>query len=255
MKIVIRFRIRSKKNAPKDSLHYIYVRLRVNGVAARADMATGVCCLHTDWGNKAQRIRGHSETARQQNAKLTQIRNDIDTIYNDLRKYDRPISAEIIKQAYTTKQDPTPRTLLCYYEKYINEVKAEEVQEDTLKVWKSRYNTLKKYISQKLKRRDVNLIEVNGQWLKGYVQYHADLGNSKNHSAKAVESIKAVLEWTVVESVLAFNSTISFKSKRDKKRKPIKFLTKEQVHQPASCTFYDDRLQKVVDRYSLTGTQ
>ncbi|WP_428663398.1 tyrosine-type recombinase/integrase [Runella sp.] len=246
MRIVIRFRIRTKKNAPKDAMLYIYVRLRLNGVAARSDMATGVGCLHADWDNKAQRIRGHSESARQQNAKLTQIRDDIDAIYNELRKYDKPISAEILKQAYTTKQDPTPRTLLYYYRKYIDEVKADEVKGDTLDCWHSRYNTVEKYIIKSLKRKDVELTEITGQWLMQYVKYHKSLGNSKTHSARAVASIKAMLDWTVVESVLPFNCTLSYKPKRDKP-KPIKFLSQEQLSQLANCTFYDDRLQKVVD--------
>ena len=56
-------------------------------------MVTGVSCLPVDWDNKIQKIRGYSETVRQQNAKLDQIRSDIDTIYNELREYDKLISS------------------------------------------------------------------------------------------------------------------------------------------------------------------
>lgn len=247
MKIVIRFRIRTKKGATKNAPHYIYCRLRVNGVAARSDMATGVSCLPADWDNKTQKIRGYAETVRQQNAKLDQIRSDIDTIYNDLRKYDKPISAEIIKQAYVKKQDLTPRMLLVYYKKYIDEHQAVRVQESTLGTWRSRYNAVQSFITDQLKRKDVDLVEVTAQWLQQYQRYHAkQKGNGLNHAARAVGAIKTVLDWVVVEGVLAFNPTRSYKAPRDR-AKPIKFLSQEQLKKLADCPYYDERLQRVVD--------
>lgn len=246
MSIVIRFRVRTSAKKSKTELHYIYCRLTVNRVQARSDMATGVSCLPEEWDNKAQRVRGYSDSVRQQNAKLDQIRNDLDTIYNEMRKYDKPITAEVIKQAYTSKQDPTPRTLLVYYQKFIDEVKSEEVKENTLEAWESRLKTLETYITNSLKRKDVDLAEVNGEWLKEYQKYHRKQGNCYNHSARAVGSIKAVLDFGVVKNVLPFNPTLSFRAKRDKS-KPIKFLTNEQVRKLADCPYYDNRLQRVVD--------
>ena len=251
MKIVIRFRIRTKKGVDRNAPHYIYCRLTVNGVQARSDMATGVKCLPDEWDNKAQRIKGHSETARQQNIKLSQIRDDLDTIYNELRKYDKPISAEVIKQAYVKKSDLTPRTLLVYYQKYLDEYLKDRIQPQTMRTWVSRRNILQEFIQQSLKRKDVDLVEVTGNLLKEYQRFHAQLkGNSLNHASRAVAAIKCVMDFAVVEEVLDHNATRSYKPPRDR-TKAIKFLTQDELTKLASCPYYDDRLQKVVDCFLL----
>lgn len=247
MKIVIRFRLRTKTNASNASPLFIYCRIRVNGVAARSDMATGVSCLRSEWDNKAQRIRGNSEGIRQQNAKLDKMRSDIDSLYNEFRKYDKPFTAEVIKQSYTKKQDITPRTLLVYYQKYLDEHQAAYVEVSTMRTWKSRLKAVRDYLNKKLKRKDIDLVEVTPQWLQEYQRHHTQtMGNGLNHAARAVGAIKTVMDWVVLGNVLQYNSTRSYKPPRDKP-KPIKFLSQLQLEKLATCPYYDDRLTRVVD--------
>lgn len=246
MKIVIRFRIRTRKKTPKTSPHYIYCRLRINGISARSDIATGVSCLPSEWDNKAQKIRGGTELIREQNAKLEKFRYDLDSIYNDLRRQEKPITAEIIKQAYVNKMDTKPKTLLSFYSEYVNQNNV-QIEKESRKQWKSRINMLNEYIQKYVKRKDVDLAEITPKWLHSYYRHHIEaLGNSKNHAAKAVSSIKRVLDFAVSEGAIEYNSTKSLKVARDK-RKPIKYLSEKQLKQLIECPFFDERLQKVVD--------
>ncbi|MCU0385872.1 MAG: hypothetical protein MUE38_07575, partial [Flavihumibacter sp.] len=72
-RLIIRFKVRfnSKKN-PYTDPHYIYIRIRVNGVGARSDIATGIYIIgRQDWDKKRQRIRGYSKEVEIKNNTLT----------------------------------------------------------------------------------------------------------------------------------------------------------------------------------------
>lgn len=251
MKIVIRFRVRTKKGASKSTPHYIYCRLRINGVVTRSDMATGVSCLPSEWDNKAQKIKGYSDKIKEQNVKLEKFRNDLDAIYNELRRYDRPVSAEIVKQIYLKKTDPTPSTLCVYYGLYVDKYQAGRVDDSTLRTWKSRQRVLKEYIETVLKRKDVDLGEITPKWLQQYQQYMVKTRkNCLNHAARAVESIKTVLDYAVVEEALPYNPTASLEMPRDQPKR-IKYLNTAEMERLANCELYCTRLQKVVDCFLI----
>ncbi|WP_028525588.1 site-specific integrase [Runella limosa] len=250
MKIVIRFKVRSKKNALANTPHYIYCRLTVNGIQARSDMATGVHCKRDEWDNNFQQIKGDTEGVRLQNQKLQQMRDDLDEIFNEYRKYDKAITAEIIKQAYLNKNDVTPRTILVWYNKYIDEDLRQRIQDDTIDSWLSRRNVLSQYITEVLKRKDVDIQEVTAAWLRSYQKYHISKGNGADHAARSIGSIKKVLDYAVIEGALSYNSTVSYKPPRSK-RSPIKYLSATEVQQLATCPYYSDRLQRIVDCFLL----
>ena len=251
MKIVIRFRVRMHKNKPKAAPHFIYCRLRVNGVIARSDMATGVSCLPSEWDNKAQRIRGYSDTTRNQNVKLQKFRDDLDDIYNTMRRYDTPITAEIVKQAYLENSVITPATLLTYYEKFLTEHQTGRISQDTMDSWLSRKAVLTHYIANVLKRRDIDLLEAKPQWAQQYYKHHTQtLLNSKTHAARAISAIRSVLDYAVVQGAIESNPLLSLHPERDAP-KAIHYLTETETQQIANCPFFDNRLQHVADCFLI----
>lgn len=249
MKFIVRFRLRYKKQSKTTDFYYIYVRLRVDGIAA-PDFTTGVKCTYQEWDSKAQKIKGYSEVVRQKNIKLAQINAELENIYNELRKTDKPITAQIIKKLYTKKTPFFASTLLTYYDLYINEELRGQLKTPTVTAWVSRRNTLAEYIKTQ-NRKDLDLEEVTPKWVKDYYNYHINtLKNKRNHSARAVQCIKKVLDYAVIEGALPYNPTLSLKVKRDKK-KPIKYLTIQDLEILSGCPYYPERLQRVVDAFLI----
>lgn len=249
MKFIVLFKLRTKQKAAASEFHFIYARLTVDGKPT-SDFTTGVKCKVSDWDRKAQQIKGNNELTRQQNQKLTLIKSDLDTIYNDLRKSDKTITAQIIKQIYTKKAPNISATLLAYFELYMNKELKPIIEESTLDTWKSRKNTLEGYVKS-LKRKDVDLIEVTPKWLKEYYFYHLNtLENCKNHAARAVQAVKRVMDFAVEEEALPYNPTLSLKVKKDPK-KPIKYLTVDDIEKLTNCPYYPERLQRVVDTFLI----
>ncbi|MBB3840777.1 integrase [Runella defluvii] len=245
MSFRVRFKIRSKKNASKAEIHYLYCRIRVDGICA-PDFATGIACFPDDWQHKQQSIKGYSEDVRQKNERLTQIRAELTEIFNDLRKQEKAITAQIIKQLYTKKTPIVQSCLLAFYDKCIQDLSI-SLNPSTMKSWYSRRAMLQTYIESVLKRKDIELVEVTPRWLKDYYEYHIkNLKNSLSHAARAVQAVKRIMDYSVVEGALPYNATKSLKVARSK-QKPLSYLNKHELEKFAKCPFYDDRLQRTVD--------
>lgn len=81
------------------------------------------------------------------------------------------ITAEIVKQIYVKKTGSKPKTLLVFYADYIKTNEINFVKE-TKKQWNSRPNTIRAYIENHLKRKDVDLAEVTPKFVQSYYGYH-----------------------------------------------------------------------------------
>ena len=79
----------------------MYVRISVNGVKAKSDMSTGISLVSGTWDIATKRIKGHSAKIDEKNRALSQIENDILTLYNDLRQQGVVPTAEMIKDVYS----------------------------------------------------------------------------------------------------------------------------------------------------------
>lgn len=246
MKLVVRFKLRYKKIRSKSEPYFIEIRLRVNGIAAKSAIATGISCLQSEWNAKLQRIVGRGPEIQEKNQRLANIEADLLMNFNFLRSQSKPITAEILKAIYMGKARTVPATVLGFYRFFVDRHTANIVKE-TAKHWESKLNVLTKYVQKKLKRKDVDLAEITPTWGIDFYEYcikHNHTG--KTTAARSVAALRQVLNHAVVEGVLVANPLAVLRLKRDKS-KPIKFLSQEQLQQLAECPYYDNRLQRVVD--------
>jgi len=172
MALVIRFKLRSKrKNTPKALSHYVSIRLRVNGLAAKSDIATGVAVGFAEWDSKKQLIKGRADLTAAKNQQLRQMATDLTEIFNALNAQNKPVSAEIIKQMYTGKSQAITTGVLQLYGVFLAQ-HHKNVSADTLQSWKSRQAALTQYVQHKLKRKDVQLSEITPRWANEYYEWY-----------------------------------------------------------------------------------
>lgn len=246
MKLVIRFKLRYKKGRPQTVPYFVEIRLRVNGIAAKSAIATGISCLPTEWNAKQQRIVGRGPEIQEKNQRLANIEADLLMNFNLLRSQNKPVSAEILKAIYMGKARTVPATVLGFYRFFVDRHMANVVK-DTARHWESKINVLTKYVQKFLKRKDIDLAEITPTWGIDFYEYcikHNHTG--KTTAARAVSALRQVLNQAIVEGVLLVNPLAVLRLKRDR-TKPIKFLSQTQLEKLAKCPYYDDRLQKVVD--------
>ena len=247
MKLIIRFKIRCRADRTANS--YIYCRLTVNGTQAKSEMATHVLCRREDWDNKAQRIKGRSDLVYQQNALLEKMRSDLTEIFNGLNKnQNNPVTADFLKALYMGQVATLPTALLATVALMLEEYRT-SMQKGTYKTYQTRGNNLRLYVETKLKRKDVELVEITPAWVRGLGTWQmGECGHSKNYFAKSVIFLKTILNRALQDGILNVNGLAGVKASKEKP-KPIEFLEESEVQKLHDCPYFDERLQRVADAF------
>jgi len=116
------FRLRSSKR--DKSLGTVYCRVTVNGLRA-PEKSLGIKISKKDWDSKRQRITPNDESCQISNARLTQVKQDFDTSYLELRKAEETITArKLVSRVFGTK---SLQTLSEIFERYLQEKKTIQV--------------------------------------------------------------------------------------------------------------------------------
>ncbi|AEI50666.1 site-specific integrase [Runella slithyformis] len=248
-KFGVNFRVRSKKKgAANPTKQAIYYRVRVNGNAA-TDASTGVFIEPGTWDTKTQQIKGSSVEVDEKNRFLAQIRNDLMTLFNDLRQQGVNVTAKMLVDLYRVNQQ-TPETLrlVNYYELFLSYHK-NTVTPETIETYQSRLNLLKKYLVS-TKQYNVTIDAVSPKWAMAYHRYILDRKNGLDHAQRAIKTIAKILDFAVVQDDIESNPLRSLRLPRSP-QKPIKYLTKPEIEQLQNCPYFDERLQKAADCFLL----
>jgi len=252
MKIGIRFKMRQKRGANAQTLHYLYCTIRIDGVQC-SPFTTSISTTKVGWDSKRQLIKGYDEKTHLMNEQLSQIKDDIMGIYNDHRKHGKHITADKLKGLYVHKEQFTPQTLLAYFDKYVEDEKKGRCRKSTITIWTTRYNKIKEYITQELKVKDVELSEITPKFLtrlRNYLTTKARRKYSQTSASYIIQSIRAVLDYAVIEEVLPFNPTSSLKLIYSSK-KPMKYLSQNEINALSNHVGYKKGIQMVVDMFLI----
>lgn len=249
MKLTLRFTLRTQRTT-KGAPAFVYLKIRVDGVAAKSAMATGVSCMHKDWCNKTQAIKGRTDLIAEKNRQIEKIKSDVTEIFNTRRTQGKPVSAELLKQHYMGRTAACITSLLKMSSDFLK-AHAKQVAALTAEKYASCHNNLADYVRSGLKRQDVDLVEVDTKWARRYYDWHQEArNNGRNTAARNLAWLKKILNHSVEESALANNVLVSLRVKRDAP-KPIVFLEEKEMQKLHDCQYFDDRLQKVVDCFLI----
>lgn len=177
-----------KENAP------IYVRFRV-GRAIDLKVKTELIIKTATWSKTKEGPKSLNDAdSKNINKKLTKIKSDISTKYNDvddLTKIDSNWLKRIVNPNYQTESEKDTDGLVVFTEKYIND-KVGDNKEST-----SKYKTYKNYISvfQTHKNSTFRIRDVNLDFIKGFEALMKKNSYGVNTIGKAVKFIKSVCEY------------------------------------------------------------
>jgi integrase len=247
MKITLRFTLRRQsKDTSSSAVCWVYLKIRINGVAARSAMATGVSCQYKDWDTATQAIRGRADSVAEKNKQLDQIKADLLEIFNRRRQQENPITAELLKSMYAKRAATDVGSILAAGDDFLAE-HTPTVATGTSKNNKLYHNNLRKYILDKFKRKDLDFAEITPKWTKAYYNYHAT-ENGKTYAAKNASWVRRIINYAVEEGLLEYNPLLALIFKRDKP-KPIFFLAESELQKLHTCEVFSKKQQNVVDAF------
>jgi hypothetical protein len=175
--------IASKRNAEKL---WLYIRIRVNGVAAKSDIAAFISIEPGTWDIDSKRIRGHSPKIDEKNRAIAQIENDFMVLYNDLRQQGVLPTAEMLKDIYMKSRNQSMENLglVAYYKSYLEYHKS-ALCKHTIRGYNSKFNTINRYLKI-TKQQSVTIDQVDPRWAMALHRFIIQSQSGLDHARRII---------------------------------------------------------------------
>jgi len=216
--------------------------------------STGLKINRSDWCIDTKRIRGKSKETKRINKELNRIETELHSIIADYRFRGQPLSARRVFQTY--KSGYLPWLAKNVLDEYVSN-KLED--KSIVKASKSKYKTVQVHFNNFLDSlgREVFLDDINEGFILKYLSY---LQNTLNHGEayafKNVYVIRSMVRYAVRNEYIQIDKLSGLTYPKKEKRKPIIYLTDNELTRISLYVFTSDRLQRIVDLFifqSWTG--
>ncbi|MDH7459684.1 site-specific integrase [Chitinophagaceae bacterium 26-R-25] len=192
------FIVRVDKNATEKA--NVFARITVDGTIREISIKQKVNL--DEWDSKKEQLKGNSNNVKETNRYISSVRFLITEKYRMLRDKDLTVTADTVKDAYLEKQTRTKsghtlNELISYHYK----IYADQLEEGTMKNYRTTAEYLKQFLKQELRKEDIYLIELDYQFLTN-VEYFIRHRPIKKHDPcegngvyKHLERIKKMIRW------------------------------------------------------------
>lgn len=245
----ILFFIRESK-ARKSGNTPIEVTITLNG--ERCSFSTGKQISVDKWDKAKQQVKGKDEEAKSLNNYLKAVKAKLYQKEAELLDRGFIITAKLLCEAYQEKIESLK-------EKSLFEVFADHNQEQQKLIgngvskatyWISEYTVrlLKEFMSQKYKREDMYLRELNLNFIQSFHSFlRIDKNMCQNSSTKHLKLLKKITNLAVANSYMSFNPFITYKVEREPV--DIDFLDEEELRRIINFDTPLPRLEKARDMF------
>ncbi len=234
---------RAKNNQAK-----IYARITVNGKRVNISLKQRVDI--GSWDAKRQKAKGNGEASRTLNLYLDEVKSDIFQCYNDLKREDQVLTAELIKARYLG-EDKRKYTLKDIFD-YHNETMSHKLTAGTI----GKFNTTQKYVlvytMSKYRKTNMFLQDLNHEFILGFESFLRNYKSrpsqgeiSNNVAMKHIQRLKKMVSLAYQMEWIERNPFVKFKLKYEKKER--EFLTSTELKSIEDFHFTIERLIAVRD--------
>ena len=154
--------LKSRANSKGES--QIYLRVTVDG--KRKEISLKKSIASKSWDKKKQRAKGNSEATRILNKYLRSVEVKIDQTEQELVSCGKIVTIEVLMNRYLGV-DHNNHTLIEVIENW-NKRKKLLIVEDTYKHYVTALKHVKNYLKHQYKVTDIDIKEVDYQFVKGY---------------------------------------------------------------------------------------
>ncbi|TDB69124.1 phage integrase SAM-like domain-containing protein [Arundinibacter roseus] len=234
---ILFWRHRSKRKGYTN----IYCRITVSG--DRADLGSvGISALWDEFDPGRNRFKPTSGNGTAYNQLLSNIENELLTIFNTLCQKRQPFTADTIKRLYLAESDEIA-TLADAFERFIVD---SGVKPNTLKSYRGIQAALLEHLGN-VRQTKVLVSEFD---LPKFLAYRNFLTHKKKYAEstkrKHLSVVKQVCIFAKLHGLSPNNPLEGFKVKMEEVADPI-FLTQEQFEKLRAHRFQNPRLQRTAD--------
>jgi site-specific recombinase XerD len=219
----------------------IYLRITAN--RKKAELYTGYTSTIKNWSENEQLIKNNPII----NQELIKIKSKVYELVIDLEKRNKPVSATILKTLLSGK-DSIDISLTEYFNKHVKELEIRnEIKPISIAKYKQSINSLTKFIPYKYKVPDLNLNQIDFDFINSYDLYLREINKlHKNTINKYHTRLKSVLLQALAEGHLIKQPYVNFKLNTIKTERES--LTQQELNRIIDLDLTDNSsLDKVKD--------
>ena len=212
----------------------------------------------SEWNQEKQKVKGKSEEAIEINNFIEAYKQNLYVLQSKIIQLGLPYNVVTFKNALNGKLDKT-KTLFQLYEEHNAEFKILRDKKQIASATYQKHTTtvlhLKKYLKEKYKRDDINLIEINKSFIEAFHNYlKINLKIQHNSSLNYMKNFKKIVLRAYNDKLILSNPFHSYQLSL--KKVDIDFLSMKEIKIIYKKEFTNSRLNKIKDVFifsCLTG--
>jgi len=219
----------------------IYLRITAN--RKKSELYTGYTSTLKEWSHEEQLIKNNPTI----NQELTRLKGKVYELIIDLEKRNKPISATILKTLLSGK-DSIDISIIEFFTKHLTEIEIrKEIKPISIAKYHQSIKTLNEFIPYKYKVADLNLNQVDYDFINSYDLYLREVHNlhkntiNKYHTRLKTVLLRALAEGHIIKQPYANFKLNSVKTDRE-------FLSQDELNKIINIDLtHNPSLDKVKD--------
>lgn len=236
----------NKAKMNKSGKAPIYARITING--RRAEVATGQSIEPERWNIAGSFAKGTKEDVRIINERLTELKNRIHRIHNNIEESGQYISADLIKNVLLGKTG-TRKSLVEVFNYHNAQMKAQiggDVAAATYKRYETTLKHLQEFMAHQYGRDDIYLTELKYPFITD-LEFYLKTVRKCNHNStlKYIRNFRKIVHLAIANEWLDKDPFMKFKVKLKEVKRD--YLTKEELLALEEKELSVERLDQVRD--------
>ena len=224
----------------------LYVRITINGL--RTEFSTKRYIDPIKWNNKAGVAKGSSEESKSINSFIASIRDKLYNHYNLLLATNKPITAELIKNAYfgIKEKGKTLVEVFEYHNKQVKELIGKDFASGTYVRYCTALKHCQEFMLHKYKVSDMSVQEINHEFITELEYWLKTVKKCAHNSAiKYITNFKKIIRICLGNGWIEKDPFINYRFRLNEVERD--FLTQAEIKAIMDKTFVSVRLEQVRD--------
>jgi len=238
------FFIRKEKKNSKGKVP-IYMRITING--KHSEISTKQWIEAERW-NSAGAVKGNKSDADSINKTIESLRSKAWSIYMQLQDRYQYVTAEMLKEHFNKQNVERKKLCEIFHEhnQKVNALIGIDYAKSTAKRFETTLNHVHEFLKYKFKKEDIELIQLQYNFIEDFEQYLKTVKNCNHNSAlKYVKLVRKVVNIAVKNDWLIKDPFAKYKAKfKDVERG---FLSEEELNLLINKEITNERLSIVKD--------
>jgi integrase len=226
----------------------IYMRLRYNYDIVT--IATGYSIAAANWNKKSMRVVGTGKEANSINEGLKALEVKVRSAVNQMMLTGKPFSVYTIKDEVLSVSK-NAYTLQDAFETYLGMIKSligKDYSPITHTKYRQTYDRVMEFAKEKFNRTTFYLYDLDDNFMEDFEIYlKTQIKNNQTTIYKHWQRLSRVLRYAMKKRMLDVYPFIDYSIKLPKK--PVEYLTQEEVDRIENTDFGVDRLNRIRDFY------